>query len=288
MTETLPNFIVIGAMKAGTTSLWQYLRKHPQVFMSALKEPGYFTVERRWHLGRDWYASLFEEGTGKRAIGEASTSYTKFPRFSGQPARMAALIPDVRLIYLVRNPIERVRSHYVHNVAQGEENVPIDRAIFENPDYLDFSRYALQLEQYLNEFGDDQFLVLRSEDLKNDRRASMQRIYDFLDIEDWDDPILDKEFHGAGERRRPLTIEGRIRSLPGYSFLASRLPRSTKKKARRLTTKPVDVGSARVSEELAARIMEELSPDLERLSSLTGIDTEAWRKRADGRAETSP
>src|SRR5688572_24468381 len=112
----LPNFFIIGAMKAGTTSLWQYLRRHPEIFMSKLKEPGYFTEELRWDQGIEWYRSLFDDAGSARAVGEASTSYTKWPRFAGIPARMHALVPEARLIYLVRDPGDRIRSHYIHNL----------------------------------------------------------------------------------------------------------------------------------------------------------------------------
>src|SRR5207244_732601 len=108
----LPNFLMIGSMKAGTTSLYEYLRTHPQVFMSERKELDYFTTGIDRGLDRDWYEGCFERADGARAVGEASTGYTKFPTHRDVAARVAALLPDVRLIYMIRNPIERMRSQW--------------------------------------------------------------------------------------------------------------------------------------------------------------------------------
>ena len=105
-----------------------------------------------------------KRATGPRlALGEASTVYTKFPRYKGVAERMARVIPDVRLIYVVRHPIDRIRSHYEHRVASGAETAPMEIAVFDNPIYLDYSKYALQVEQYLQHFPREQLLIVSSE-----------------------------------------------------------------------------------------------------------------------------
>jgi len=142
----LPDFLVIGAMKCGTTSLYHYLREHPQVFMPQLKAPEFFAEASNWHRGVDWYRRQFAgAGAEVLAIGEASNVYTKYPRYMDVPARIAGHIPDARLIYVVRDPVERIRSHYRTRVAEGTESTPFDVAVFENPIYLDYSRYAMQV-----------------------------------------------------------------------------------------------------------------------------------------------
>src|SRR5437016_1007207 len=109
----MPSFIVIGAQKAGTTSLDSYLRTHPQVAMSSVKETNFFVEERAWGKGRRWYEGLFDAAGTATAVGEASPTYSMFPLFAGVPERMARLLPEARLIYLVRDPIERIRSAYI-------------------------------------------------------------------------------------------------------------------------------------------------------------------------------
>ena len=161
-TSRLPNFLVIGAMKAGTTSLWHYLRTHPQVFMPDVKE---VMLRSSAQLGRGvaWYESQFQGATdGQTALGEASTSYTKFPVVRDVPARIASILPDVRLLYVLRNPIERMQSHYLYALSRGKERLPIERAFAEDPTYLDISRYGFQLEQYASYFSPQQFLFIDS------------------------------------------------------------------------------------------------------------------------------
>src|SRR3972149_2256199 len=145
----LPNFLVIGAPKAGTTSLYHYLRLHPQVFMPATKELSFFVEQNNWPRGRAWYEEQFSGAVDAAAIGEASPRYTMYPQYAGVPARIADLLPDIRLIYLVRHPIERMRSHYLDHVIYGAEKAPIEKALLDNPLYLNASRYDLQIEQYM-------------------------------------------------------------------------------------------------------------------------------------------
>jgi hypothetical protein len=198
----LPNFLIIGAMKAGTTSLYHYLRPHPQVFMPKIKELDFFATEGNWGRGFSWYAKQFREARSSAgALGEASTVYTKHPHHQGIPERIAAHLPDVRLIYVVRDPIERIRSHYQHLVAVGLERKSVDRAVLENPIYLDVSRYALQIEQYLPHVPRDRVLVITSESLRDERSATIRRVYKFLGVApDFVPSTLDQEFYRTKDR----------------------------------------------------------------------------------------
>src|SRR5918992_1234170 len=117
----LPNFLIIGAAKAGTTSLWAYLREHPQVFMAEPKELHFFVAASNWKRGLGWYESHFDRAKGSVAVGEACGAYSRFPTHRGVPARIAGVVPDARLIYLVRHPIDRMVSNYVLNVRLGVE-----------------------------------------------------------------------------------------------------------------------------------------------------------------------
>jgi hypothetical protein len=198
----LPNFLIIGAMKAGTTSLYHYLRAHPQIFMPGIKELDFFAEEGNWRRGLGWYAKQFRAaGPTTLAVGEASTVYTKHPNYQGVPERIAAHLPDVRLIYVVRDPIERIRSHYQHRVAVGAEKNPVGRAVLENPTYLNFSRYALQIEQYLPHVPRERILVITSESLRDDRSATITRVYGFLGVAaDFVPPTLDREYYRTDGR----------------------------------------------------------------------------------------
>src|SRR5579862_3735318 len=103
----LPNFLVIGSMKSGTSSLYEYLRLHPQVFMAEPQELDFFS-DRRWHRGLRWYEKRFAGGAGAVALGENSPDYTLYPRHSEAPRRAHEAVPDARLVYLIRHPVRRM------------------------------------------------------------------------------------------------------------------------------------------------------------------------------------
>jgi Sulfotransferase domain len=199
---SLPNFLVIGAMKAGTTSLYHYLKVHPQVFMPPTKELDFFVEELNWGRGLDWYEQQFERAPhDKVALGEASTSYTMHPHYRGVPERISENLPEARLIYVVRSPIERIRSHYQHDVITGDEGKPIDEAVLENPAYIDCSRYAYQIEQYGEYFSSDQLLIITSEMLDRARPEAMCRVFEFLGVDpEFIPPNLGRDFYRSDDR----------------------------------------------------------------------------------------
>src|ERR1700680_4934439 len=107
---TLPNFLIIGAAKAGTTSLYNYLSVHPEIFMSKRKELSFFDPQRRWHLGVEWYKSNFD--ASYPVNGEASPRYTRYPRTTGVPERIQQTLGTPKLIYILRDPINRLLAQY--------------------------------------------------------------------------------------------------------------------------------------------------------------------------------
>jgi hypothetical protein len=178
----LPNLVVIGGLKCGTTSLHHYLDLHPEVEMSRPKELNFFIAELNWPLGPEWYASHFSGGAPVR--GESSPHYTNRPRFEGVAERMRSMLADARLIYMVRDPIDRMLSHYLHNLGGGYDRRPITEA-FADPEsaYVSRSRYFFQLEPYLDAFGEERIDIVGREELKRDRSATMRRVFEFLAID---------------------------------------------------------------------------------------------------------
>src|SRR3990172_6737479 len=213
-----PTFLIIGAMKTGTTSLYHYLAHHPQVHMPRQKEIDFFSEPAIWRLGWEWYLGQFASAPSSAvAIGEASTSYTKFPEFSDVPRRIAERLPRVRLVYLIRHPVERIHSQYAHHVLMGDERRPISEALLADPRYLNTSQYAMQLEQYLRYFDRDQILIVQAEHLRSVRRTTVRRIFTFLGIDpEWTSPVIDQEFYQTAERWWvPPTSPPRGRGGPG-------------------------------------------------------------------------
>jgi hypothetical protein len=193
----LPNLVVIGAMKCGTTSLHHYLDLHPDIAMSPAKELNFFfgddpdgepgEAEGRswhsgnWHRGVEWYAAQFDACVPIR--GEASPGYTS-PAHPEVADRMAAVIPDARLVYAVRDPIGRAVSHYLHHRREGSETRDMERALLdEGSQYIARSRYWVRLTPFLESgVSPPSISIVAQEDLHLDQRATMRRLFTDLQV----------------------------------------------------------------------------------------------------------
>ena len=133
----LPNLIIIGAMKCGTSALHQYLDQHPDIAMSKEKELDFFIEDRNWRKGLDWYRSMFPDSGVVR--GEASPDYTHYPAIPGVPERMHTVVPGAKLIYMVRDPVERMLSQYMHNRWTG-----IETRLWKHPEFDAHYRHPRQ------------------------------------------------------------------------------------------------------------------------------------------------
>ncbi|WP_155065346.1 sulfotransferase [Paracoccus limosus] len=170
------DFIVIGAMRAGTTMLNDLLAQHPEIAMARMKETDFFIDTKNYRLGTDWYGSQFAPGA--RLRGEVSPNYSKARDFPDVPRRIHGHCPAVRLVYMLRDPVERALSHYAHGWSMGRITLLPDQLIG-GPQYegmVDASRYARQLAQYHRHFPAEQILILDFESF----RADPQPHYDAL------------------------------------------------------------------------------------------------------------
>jgi hypothetical protein len=187
----LPNLVVIGAMKCGTSALHRFLDRHPDVFMSEPKELNFFFGPGRadgeawaagnWHRGAAWYARHFDARSTIR--GESSPGYTS-PAHPEAARRMAALVPGARLLYLVRDPVERAISQYRHHQAEGSEARPLAEALLD-PDsqYLARSRYHDRLVPFLAHFDRQAIAILCQEELLAERRRTLRALFEFLQVD---------------------------------------------------------------------------------------------------------
>ena len=177
-----PDFIIIGAMRAGTTNLADRLARHPDIGMSRLKETDFFIEEKNFSRGYDWYRALFP--SGKRVLGEASPNYTKGDVFKGVPARIYKVRPDVKLIYVVRDPVERFWSHYAHScLVHGGLHSPNDILKEEEGAHiLASSLYFRQLTAFLDVFPAVQLRIIDFDDLINAPEKTFVEICAYLDV----------------------------------------------------------------------------------------------------------
>ncbi len=275
----LPNLLVIGAMKGGTTSLWEYLRQHPEIFMSPTKEIHYFDEASHRNRGVGWYEQHFEGASAEhRIVGEATPAYTRFPLHRDVPARAAELLPGVKLVYVLRDPVARIRSHYLHHRSLGIESLPFARAVVEHSTYVDTSRYALQIDQWLRHFPREQLLVLTSERLRKAQRETMAEVYAFLGVDPtWTPPP--GELHRTEDKHVPVPRANRIRS----SRLGTRVAEGTPAALRPallalwgLTRRPVDTSGADLDPALRVVLEDLVREDTHRLRAYLGPDFDCW------------
>jgi hypothetical protein len=166
----LPDFVIVGAMKAGTTTLYELLKARPDVFMADPKEPNFFSIPEVYARGIDWYADLFATARPGQICGEASPSYTRFPRFPDAAARMAQHIPHARLVYVMRHPVARFYSNYVFERAYGLRD-SIRETLVERPYVLATSDYMGQIRRLLEFFPREQLHLVILDDLRPSPQA---------------------------------------------------------------------------------------------------------------------
>lgn len=272
-----PDFIIIGAMKCGTTSLYHYLDLHPEIGMSAVKEVDYFVKENNFERGEDWYESQFR-GPFK-TYGEASPNYSKAHRFSGVPRMMHRLLPDVKLIYLVRDPVERLISHYTHNYSEGIEHRSISEVLevdWNDNHYILCSRYNWQIQHYLEYYPKEQILVVPSYRLKNERKKTLRRIFRFIGVDDTPYPeAYSRQLHKTSKKRRKGRLSRLILESPVIRTIKGYVPDEVKDPIKRWT-RPV-VEKPVLSSTMRDRLREYFRPDTEALRELTGETFSRWK-----------
>lgn len=290
-----PDFIVIGAMKAGTTTLFEALKRHPGAFMADPKEPNYFSMDSVYNdRGRDWYRGLFAEARPDQLCGEASPSYTRHPRFPETARRMAADLPGVKLIYIMRHPVERFYSNYVFDRSFGFDE-PIAQTLTERPYVLETSRYLRQIERYLEWYPPSQLHCVVLDDLRSDPVGVLDRLAEFLGLPRF--PEYQGEPQRANERgeqhrvRQGNRLLSAARSLPGASVVAKALPTSTREACRRFVSQTLPQSAlgrlitrrhlSRVeplTDALREQLHELLDPSTVELERFLGRDLSAWRR----------
>ena len=268
----LPSFLVVGATKAGTASLHGYLRRHREVFVHPRKDLRFFADEREWRRGPGWYRDQFGAAGEAAAVGQVSNAYARHPVQTGVPERMAALVPDVRLVYLVREPFARLEAHYRRRFSAGHEWRGPEEALRADPSYVAASLYGLQLAEYRRHFASEQILVLRCEALLADPQPHLARLAEHLGIAH--DPILPFCAEAGARGRRVAT--GALRRTP----CVAPLRRSARQLGRAAARGPLGRAAAEadyaLSDGLRAEIARLFAEDRHLLVDLAGPEAAAW------------
>jgi len=286
----LPNLFLIGASKSGSSALHAYLRLHPDISASLEKEPCYFVdqeeLKAAWPIRArhphsydlEAYLALWPDGAQAKYRVEGSVYYSQTPHRSGVPARIAALCPDARFIYVVRNPVDRAIAHYWQRFKEFQEPLPLDLAVKENPIYRDTSDYALQINAYLEHFDRSQICIVIAEELRKNRRETLGMVFDWLDLpfpEVTDQDLRERHVSPKSSRRTRFPFVKTIRDSGAWARLRAHLPASVINRLRKTAT--VQFPKESIEEEPArAWLHEHLAPKRASFEEILGRPIRDW------------
>jgi hypothetical protein len=278
----MPNLIIIGGLKCGTTSIHHYLGLHPEIQMSKPKELNFFVEELTWDLGLDWYRGRFDDRFPVR--GESSPHYTNLPRYVGVAERIREHCPDANLIYMVRDPIKRILSHWVHATGAGYETRELVPTLSE-PDtaYIHRSMYWMQLQPYLELFPQEQIAVITQEELQGEREETMRRAFAFAGVDEtFTSEQFDREWEKSSAKQggRYQFME-RLIKLPGFrSFDRNfdRLPESMRWLVEKVVHDPEKPAAPKpkLSDELFETVRGRFRDDVAELQRFAGREFAGW------------
>lgn len=273
---TLPTFLVIGAAKGGTTSLHFYLRQHPEIFLSHVKETNFYWAEgrlvgRRIPASLAAYARFFEDGAHARAIGEISPQYLNSPTAA---RRIKADLPDVRLVVSLRSPAERAYSDYLGRVRIDRERRRLSEAVRPGERIFDDGLYAEKLARYTSLFPRDRLHVILYDDYARDPAGALRQLFAFLGVDQTVSIDTSRRHNPAEVPRSPLVNRLVWTAVP----MAQRLIPARWQGSGRLepllrrTYRPADPMPA----DLRRRLRDQYRADVEATAALIGRDLSHW------------
>ena len=231
--------------------------------------------ENNYEHGVGWYQSQFEEGFD--VYGEASPNYSKAHYFKGVARRMYDLLPEVKLIYLVRDPVERIISHYIHNYSEGREHRPIEKVLqkLEDNHYVMCSQYYWQLEHYLQFYSREQILVLPSFQLMEERRTALQKVFEFIGVDSaFYTDAYEQQKHKSSQKRRKSKISRFVLESPFIRTVKQYIPDTIKDPIKQ-ATRP-EVHKPELSASVRKQLTDHFKKDIDRLRSFTGLSLQRW------------
>ncbi|MGI9289214.1 MAG: sulfotransferase family protein [Pseudomonadales bacterium] len=275
-----PNFIIIGAARSGTTSLFKYLECHPEIYMSDIKEINYFSNEKYWNKGLPWYESHFNH-QGEKLIGEASTSYTSAPILGSVPERMYKTLSAVKLIYIVRDPIDRLVSHYMHRAHRGVETRTLSDIIENHDDDPLFwqGRYYYQIQRFLEYYEKTDLHVLNVSDLGENTVSAVDEIYKFLGVSAPNSLASPKSHHNVNASVTRKNSFGK-KVLEFYHSHVEQVPYPYRFK--KLFLSLAEFGAEKIEkadldENQIRKLTAFYADDVKKLEDFSGLNIKSWR-----------
>lgn len=267
----LPDFLIVGAQRCGTSTLYEDLLDAPDIFLPAVKEPYNLCDDHvLTDAGRAEYAALFARARPGDRCGEASTRYTLRPHYEGCAERARAVLgPDVRIIYLVREPIARAISHYRFDFAHGWVSADADRELLHHARYVNAGRYAFQITPWIETFGLRQVHIERFEDFIHDRPAALGRLCGFLGVSPPARVEATRAVNASAELRPVTGAAARVATSGLYQRLRPMIPRQLRARLRRSALPPPPrTPPPRPAPATVQALVEKLAPEAEGISRI--------------------
>jgi hypothetical protein len=299
---SLPNFLIIGAAKSGTTALYDYLKQHPEIYLSPVKEPRFLAFEGQRlnfrgpgdqsHFNHASitnlvdYRALFSGVKNEKAIGEASTVYLYY--HETVPNRIRTYIPDARLIVVLRNPVDRAYSSYLHLARDGHETLDFAQSLEHEEEriadnwtpiwhYVRRGLYHAQLKSYFEKCAGNQIRVFLYDEFRKSPATVLRTVYRFLGVDDSFAPDTSRRFNVSGIPRNRLFQS----ALAKLSTMKPLLPATLASRAAGIATRMRDrnlTSAPPLSPHLRAKLVEVFRADILQLQDLLGRDLSAWLK----------
>lgn len=279
-----PDFVVIGGMKCGSTSLWKYLSMHPEISLpEKRKNLEFFDTRDNWDKGIAWYESFFHaKNDMHKVFGEVSTEYSKYPLSSDVAKNMYSVIPNAKILYIVRDPIERIKSQYIHSIGNATESRDFELAVCDAPNhYINFSCYFYQIEQYLAYYRKENIHIIISEELRNNPEKTLKNIFSFIGVDNSFTINQIITINTSSERRKWNHIGRIIRKSKKYfgyyNYYKYKYPKLYFLLENSLSTpvkKPI------VTQEVRRCLLKQISPDIIKLQNLFSLDLSHWNIKA--------
>ncbi|MEL6930834.1 MAG: sulfotransferase domain-containing protein, partial [Cyanobacteria bacterium J06600_6] len=275
--------LIIGAMKCGTTSLFDYLSQHPEIAPCSQKEPHFFSKSTNYSLGYDYYQSLWNWNPQQHKIAlEATPGYTKIThQDSASAAENIALVQSeqkvkFKFIYIMRHPLERIESHYVHEAAKSNRQHPHVVSKIEQR-IIDTSKYALQISEFYQWFSPDNILLLNFENLKSNPDELLKKVCQFLEIDPEFTFNKTRTIHNSREQLR-MAIPGwrNLRKTSPIQYIKKNISSQQKNVVKSLLGRKTNV-DFQLDSQLKSDIIDELKPDLLKLCNEYRFDIQSWQ-----------
>lgn len=267
----LPDFMIIGAMKCATSTLHEQLAAQPGIVMSEPKEPYFFSDDPVYAKGMAWYSSLFADAGPQDLCGESTTHYTKLPTYPKTIERIQTHTPDAKFIYIMRHPVERLVSQYIHQWTEREITISIDEAVDQHIELKAYSEYTYQLEAWFDAFGRNRILPLFFDRIRQHPQTELERVCDFIGYKSrptWQNDV--NQQNKSSERMRVSPIRDMIVNAPVVSTVRRKLvPQSVRdriKKQWQMQKRPT------LSDAQARRLEAHFDKDLAKLGRWLGTE----------------